>query len=89
MKSYGEPIDVTLGDDGLPRCLHWRRRLWHVLRILDRWVLQSRWWAREERRLYLLLEARPEPPGSPDEGTSTFEIYGAGANHWVLARLLD
>jgi hypothetical protein len=44
MKSYHEPIDVALGDDGLPRTWRWRKSVWQVLRVLDRWVLQSRWW---------------------------------------------
>lgn len=93
VKSYHEPIDVTVGDDGLPRSLRWRRRVWCVLRILDRWVLQSRWWAREERRDYLLLQAGDDDTrASAHEADSCIlEIYRrrqAGHDAWILARIV-
>ncbi|HJP30454.1 MAG TPA: DUF6504 family protein [Candidatus Latescibacteria bacterium] len=87
MKSYHEPIDVTVGDDGLPRSWRWRQSVWRVLKILDRWVLQSRWWtgeAGEEKRDYLLVEAAPESMDS-----CAVEIYLKGdGDAWILARIL-
>jgi len=60
MKSIHEPITVDLDAHGTPRAWRWRDRAWQVLRVLDRWVLQARWWTGcSERRDYLLLEAVP------------------------------
>ena len=102
MKSYHEPIDVNLGDDGLPRTWRWRKSVWRVLRVLDRWVLQSRWWAIEcggksgskpgdesgaEKRDYLLVEAVPEARDPTD--SCAVEIYLKGdGDAWILARIL-
>ena len=103
MKRIHEPIDVTLSDDGVPRAWYWRRQLWRVLRVLDRWVLQARWWtdnagASGEKRDYLLVEAAPTTPGSSSDDhddTCAVEIYWRGdgdAGHvtdaWILARIL-
>ena len=75
MKSIHEPIDIDLGDDGAPRSWRWRSRVWRVLRVLDRWVLQSRWWAGHgERRDYLLVEAAPDGAARPPEACAV-EIY--------------
>lgn len=89
MKSFHEPIDVTLGADGLPRTWHWRRQLWRVLRVLDRWVLQARWWSDDtgrsgERRDYLLVEAAAES----DEPCAVEIYWRADSDLWILARLL-
>ena len=89
MKSYHEPIDVAVGDDGLPRTWRWRKSVWRVLRILDRWVLQSRWWTREcaEKRAYLLVEAVPETRA--ESYSCAVEIYLKGdGDAWILARIL-
>jgi hypothetical protein len=103
MKSYHEPIDVTIGDDGLPRTWRWRKSVWQVLRVLDRWVLQSRWWTSTsgsgsaststkescaEKRDYLLVEAVPE--ARTDAAYScAVEIYLKGdGDAWILARIL-
>lgn len=88
MKSYHEPIDVIVGDDGLPRTWLWRTRVWRVWRILDRWVLQSRWWSSEEKRDYLLVEAAPEPHTEPTPYSCAVEIYLKGGDAWILARIL-
>ena len=60
MKSYHESIEVEVGDDGLPHTWRWRNRAWRVLSVVDRWVLQSKWWtlAGTEKREYLLVEAQ-------------------------------
>ena len=91
MKSYHEPIDVTVGDDGLPRTWRWRATVWHVLRVLDRWVLQSRWWSSTsgaEKRDYLLVEAAPESHIESTKYSCAVEIYLKGGDAWILARIL-
>jgi hypothetical protein len=92
MKSFHEPIDVTIGDDGLPRRLRWRRHAWRVLRVLDRWVLQTRWWSRQERRDYLLLQATAYDEAELD--SCVLEVYlrrlGSSRSQdvWILARIV-
>ena len=93
MKSYHESIDVAIGDDGMPYKWRWRKSVWRVLRILDRWVLQSRWWTDPsglEKRDYLLVEATPEAPCScAIEDGIAVEIYLQGeGDAWILARIL-
>jgi len=43
MKQYHEPIQVEVGDDGLPYSFRWRNRAWNVISVTDRWVLQAGW----------------------------------------------
>jgi len=38
MKQYHEPIQVEVGDDGLPYSFRWRNRAWNVISVTDRWV---------------------------------------------------
>ena len=49
------PIDVDL-QNGAPRRIRHDRRTYRVRRVLDFWVVQSRWWGLEEHRLYYRLE---------------------------------
>mgnify|MGYP004036940907 FL=1 len=95
MKSIHSPIDVDTDDRCRPVRLYWRSNTYHVSRILDRWVLQNRWWAREEKRLYVLVEASLAA-GEPVAGKAAqhLELYlktsavGSG-NEWTLARVVD
>ena len=48
-------IEVDL-QNGAPRRIRYDRRTYRVRRVLDFWVVQSRWWGREEHRLYYRLE---------------------------------
>jgi hypothetical protein len=84
MKQYHEPIQVELGDNGTPTSYRWRDRVWPVLRVLDKWVLQSKWWTKEgeEKRAYLLVEAR-----AGDGSACAVEIY-LGGDGWKLARVM-
>lgn len=90
MKSIQSPIDVDTDDRCRPVRLYWRSNTYHVTRILDRWVLQNRWWARQERRLYVLVEASL---GGGD-AVQHLELYlktgatGSGTE-WMLARVVD
>lgn len=57
MKSIHEPIDVDVRTGGrVPRRFRWGRRSYRVCRLIDYWILQTRWWGREERRIYFRLE---------------------------------
>ena len=76
-KAYHEAIDVTL-TDRQPQTIIWRMSTYTVLQTLDRWILQNKWWEREEKRLYYLLETN----------RATMEIYRVGPK-WVLARIMD
>ena len=89
MKSYHEPIEVVTSDDGLPCRWRWRKSVWRVVRVLDRWVLLSRWGTRAtgaEKRTYLLVEATPET--RPEPSSCAVEIYLKGDGAWILARIL-
>ena len=77
MKSYAEPIQVQ-AVRGRPLSLRWRRSTCPVTAILDCWVLQTRWWEREEKRCYYLLTT----------SRGNMEVYRQQDN-WVLSRLLD
>ena len=59
MKQYHEPIQVEVGDDGLPYSFRWRNRAWNVISVTDRWVLQAGWWRSggTEKWDYVLVEA--------------------------------
>ena len=58
MKQYHEPIQVEVGDDGLPYSFRWRNRAWNVISVTDRWVLQAGWWRSDgtEKRDYVLVK---------------------------------
>ncbi len=84
MKSIHSPIDVDTDDHCRPVRLYWRSNTYHVSRILDRWVLQNRWWAREERRLYVLVEASL----AVGDAVQHLELYLKGTD-WTLARVVD
>ena len=77
MKAYCEPIEVT-PSRGQPDAIRWRKRTYRVEKILDYWIAQNKWWDREEKRVYLLLQT---------DG-STMEVYRVG-NSWTLSRLVD
>jgi hypothetical protein len=84
LKSIQSPIDVDTDDLCRPVRLYWRSNTYHVSRILDRWVLQNRWWAREERRLYVLVEATL----GVGDAVQHLELYLRGTE-WMLARVVD
>lgn len=75
MKYVNAPISVE-ARKGIPRRLRWGRRVYDVRRLLDFWILQSRWWGREEKRVYFRLDTdggvvevyREERGGKSEEG---------------------
>lgn len=57
MKSIHEQIHVDVRPGGrVPRQFRWGGRTYRVRRLLDYWILQTRWWGREEKRIYYRLE---------------------------------
>ena len=40
----------------MPRRFRWDGRTYRVHRLLDYWILQTRWWGGEEKRIYYRLE---------------------------------
>lgn len=76
-KSYREAIDVSL-KDRQPQTITWRKNTYTVHQTLDRWILQNKWWEKEEKRLYYLLET----------DRATMEIYRIG-REWILSRIMD
>ena len=76
-KAYHEPVDVETRDRQ-PRTITWRQTTYTVRQTLDRWILQNKWWEREEKRLYYLLET----------DRATMEVYREGSR-WTLSRIVD
>ena len=89
VKAYYETIDAE-PNSGLPAILRWRNRTYRVRRVLDYWVLQNKWWEKEEKRIYLLLETVSVARGQlgPEGESQTMEVYHVGCD-WKLARLVD
>ena len=84
MKQYHEPIQVEVGDDGLPYSFRWRNRAWRVLEVIDRWVIQAGWWRSvgTEKRDYVRVEAE-----GMDGGATAVELY-LGVDGWILERVM-
>ena len=76
MKQYHEPIQVEVGDDGLPYSFRWRNRAWNVISVTDRWVLQAGWWRSDgtEKRDYVLVEAEGMDGGAPARACGVGEV---------------
>lgn len=67
----GRPVRVRLGG----------RRV-EVLDLVEVWVIQGRWWAVEEHRLYLRVRTR----------AGTLDLYrrkGDPKDLWTMERVLD
>lgn len=77
MKRVLEPVEVRTRRNR-PHLIRRGRQLIDVRQVLDWWVVQSRWWAHEERRIYFLVVT----------STGTLELYRQG-DAWVLTRVFD
>ena len=78
MKRINEPVTVFTVDRR-PHIVKWRHKRFNVLRIMDYWVVQGRWWLREEKRVYLRL--------ATDRGP--IEIFHRDGSEWILSRIFD
>ena len=78
MKVYQERVEVEPAR-GMPRAIHWRGQRYNIVKMLDFWVAEGKWWSGGgERRNYLLLIT--------DRGT--LEIFQA-RDVWYLSRMYD
>jgi hypothetical protein len=77
MRRYREPILVH-AKNNRPLSLSWRNRHIKVDTVQDRWIARSRWWSRDETRLYLRLHT----------GHGIMEIYRSEAS-WFISRIAD
>lgn len=92
MKYVNAPISVEVRK-GIPRRIRWGRRIYDVRQMLDFWILQSRWWGCEEKRVYFRLETdggvmevyreergerREEGGARREEGGERSEVCGEG-----------
>ena len=55
MKIINTSVSVD-AHKGVPRRISRGKRIYTVRRVLDFWILQSRWWGYEEKRIYFRLE---------------------------------
>ncbi len=51
---------------------------YHVIRMLEYWIVQSKWWIRDERRLYMHLIT--------DQGM--LEVFCVEGD-WILSKIWD
>ena len=65
--------------DGWPATIHWRKLDYPVAKVLDYWILQSKWWICEEKRVYFAVQCR--------EG-AVMTVYKRDGE-WVLAGVVD
>jgi len=77
MKAYNEPIAVETRE-GWPQTIRWRRSTYSVREVIDYWVLQTKWWVKDEKRAYFQVEC----------GGSILEIYKRD-KEWILAKVVD
>ena len=77
MKSYQDPVTVRT-QDGWPASIHWRKLEYAVAKVLDFWILQSKW-IREEKRVYFEVQCR--------DG-SLMTIFKR-EDEWVLSKVMD
>lgn len=72
-----DPIKV-IASRGRPRVIRLGERVYHVRELLAVWIYQSRWWGREERRVYFRVRTNQ----------NVLEIW-QNEGEWRLARVLD
>ena len=75
MRLVNKPINVELEEESRyrPRTLHTHLGTLHVRSRLDFWVVQTKWWGGEIRRIYLLLET----------SHGVVEVYTNGERWWL------
>ena len=77
MRVYHEVIAVE-PSKGMPRTIQWRQKCFQVMKLLDYWVAEGKWWSGGERRNYLLLITN----------RGTLEIFQY-RDDWYLSRVYD
>lgn len=77
MKRIGDEVDVR-EKKGWPVEVRWCNRTYHTRRLVDFWVVRSRWWAREEQRIYFRVWT--------DRGTLELSCSNG---RWILSKMFD
>lgn len=77
MKRVDRPVEARI-KKGWPAFIKRDNKFYATRQVIDFWIVQSRWWATEERRIYFRLWT--------DRGT--IEVYRSG-DTWVLTKILD
>ncbi|HOU92857.1 MAG TPA: DUF6504 family protein [Polyangiaceae bacterium] len=101
MRRYDEPIEVRAepvagpaGDEVGPAQFVWRRRLWRVLEVENRWFETADWWTKpgddllEESEVWRVVAAsgRDTLPGVYELARGTTR---AGESDWRLRAVVD
>jgi hypothetical protein len=77
----GDPIEVQVGADGLPRSFYWRGAWRPVSTIANRWRVRAGWWSNEAWREYFKLATA--------DGLLCLVYHDLHAGAWFCARLYD
>lgn len=77
MKRRFESVEVEV-TKGWPVLVNWNGKKHRVQCLVEAWVVQGKWWAREERRVYFRVVTTG----------GTFDIFRSG-DDWVLSRVQD
>jgi hypothetical protein len=77
----GEPIKVHQNSDSEITAFIWRKRLYRVTEVIDRWREPSEWWNGKAVRLFFRVNAKNTVSG-------IYELCQLG-EEWFLSRVLD
>ena len=77
----GDPIEVQVGSDGLPRAFYWRGAWRPVSAIANRWRVRASWWSEEAWREYFKLATA--------DGLLCMVYHDLHGGGWFCARLYD
>ncbi len=80
-KLIGEPIKVHQNRDSEITAFIWRKRLYRVIEVIDRWREPSEWWNGKAVRLFFRVNAKNSSSG-------IYELCQLG-EEWFLSRVLD
>ena len=80
-KLIGEPIEVHQINDSTVTAFIWRKRLYRVLEVIDRWREPSEWWHGNTMPLFFRVNAKNSSAG-------IYELCKLGED-WFLSRVLD
>jgi len=77
----GDPIEVEVSLDGLPRSFCWRGVRREVAGVANRWRVRTGWWVEEAWREYFKL--------TTCDGLLCTIYHDLNAGAWFCARLYD
>jgi hypothetical protein len=77
MKRRFEPVEVEVAK-GWPVFVYRNGKKHRVRHLVDVWVVQGKWWAEEERRVYFRVHTTG----------GTLDVFKSG-DAWVLSKVQD